>query len=116
MRLVKQVARLETGAAGAALVRVDPAPVEVCWSKHELRIDYEDLAPGEYIAVDVRVDDVIGEEGSVAGCTRLVTITERVTRSEYDLGWVTDRDGRRIGRVNETDGSLISYGALTGEE
>lgn len=104
MRLVKQVARLEAAGAARAL-EMDPAPVELCWSEHEERVDAELLEPGEYIAVDIRIDEeLLG--------ARVVTIKERVTLAPADLGFVSDAAGRRIGRVTAIDGSLISYEAL----
>jgi len=100
MRLIKSVERLE--AAGAARA-AEPAPVQMCWTKHETRVDAEELGPGEYIACDVTI------EGGGFICIR-----ERVTRDERDLGKVYEGAGaglrpRWVGDVTAIDGTLLSW-------
>jgi hypothetical protein len=40
--------------------------------------------------------------------TALLSITERITRDERDLGYVYDAGGVRVGRVVAVDGSMLT--------
>jgi hypothetical protein len=99
MRLIRQVAELEAAAAARA---EEPAPIGVCWTTYEERVEARELEEGEYIAADMtRVEELAG--------TAVIRIRERVTLDVRDLGWVYDAEGARIGRVVAVDGTLVSW-------
>jgi len=102
MRLIKQVGKLE--AAAAARVE-DRRAVGIAWTIHEAVVDASALAPGEYIAVDIRME--AGEGGDCQA--DFWHVFERITTDERDLGVVRNAAGDRIGIVVGLDGGLISW-------
>jgi hypothetical protein len=118
MRLITSLKRLEVDAARARKKR-EPAAVGLSWSKHEVAIDADSLQPGEYIAVDIRIEgcareqlDAAKESGRLPAATSAPpcwwAVTERVTRDVQDLGVVRDYFGNRLGRVVELEGSMVT--------
>ena len=104
MRLIGAVKRLE-GAAAAR--RVAPASIGIAWTKNEKRVTAEDLAEGEYVAVDVTVSE------SPAGAAAWWSVAERVTCDVGDLGYFYQEsagsDPVRIGRVVSIDTDMVRY-------
>ncbi len=100
MRLLRNVERLERGAADAAVD--DARRWCVVWTGYDSRLDAGALRDGEYLAVDVRRE--AGGEGAVRE-----RLTERVTVDAQDLGRVYTEDGRRVGRVVSIDGDLVKW-------
>ena len=102
MRLIKQVGKLE--AAASARVE-DRGAVGIAWTIHEAVVDASALAPGEYIAVDIRM-----EASDRGDCQAdFWHVFERITTDERDLGVVRNAAGDRIGIVVGLDGGLISW-------
>jgi hypothetical protein len=115
MRLIKRLDAIAAAAAAREAERVAGADLAVCWSVRESRVDDGDLEAGDYVACDVRYLD----EGAAAldalpvgvrpiDFTALLSITERITRDERDLGYVYDAGGVRVGRVVAVDGSMLT--------
>jgi hypothetical protein len=103
--------RLEAGAAAAR--ERGPAAVGLVWSTRESVVDPDTLQPGEYIAVDIRLEGcphVAGEPvpDALSDPPCWWTLAERVTTDPQDLGVVRDGFGARVGRVMELEGSMIS--------
>jgi hypothetical protein len=115
MRLIRRLDAIAAAAAEREAERVAGADLAVCWSVRESRVDDGDLEAGDYVACDVRYLD----EGAAAldalpvgvrpiDFTAQLSITERVTRDERDLGYVYDAGGVRVGRVVAVDGSMLT--------
>jgi hypothetical protein len=115
MRLIKRLDAIAAAAAEREAERVAGADLAVCWSVREARVDDGDLEAGDYVACDVRYLD----EGAAAldalpvarrpvDFTAQLSITERITRDERDLGFVYDAAGLRVGRVVAVDGSMLT--------
>jgi hypothetical protein len=116
MRLITSLKRLE---ADGLRRKREPAAVGLSWSRHEVVVDPESLQPGEYIAVDIRIEgcpreelDAAVESGRVPDATNAApcwwAVTERVTTDVQDLGVVRDYYGNRLGRVVELEGSMVT--------
>jgi hypothetical protein len=100
-RLLKRLERVEAAEAAEA---VAGNAIGICWSSFEgNRVDASTLARGELIAADVTIDywDHMGVPN--------ILVVERVTRDEADVGWVFDRQGEKIGRVVEIQGTLMMW-------
>jgi hypothetical protein len=108
MRLVRALERLE-GAAAAARAP-EPARVGLVWTCDDVRIDVEELAAGEYVAVDLVMGDELDETTSFG------QILERVTYDVGDLGVVRNASGERIGVVTAVDGTLLTWRADSGAD
>jgi len=107
MRLTRAVERLEASAAQAR--EAEPKGIGLVWTADDMRVEAEDLRPGEYIACDL----VMREE--LDGAVSLGSCRERVTADVADLGAVYDSSGARIGRVTAIDGELVSWERLDPE-
>jgi hypothetical protein len=79
--------------------------VGIVWSRDDVRVKRE-LEPGELVAVDMHR---IGSVGVGVDQTWCVRVVERVTLEEEDLGWVYDAAGVVVGRVTESDGSMLTW-------
>lgn len=101
-RFVRALFRAEVRAAAAAAALANRATAfGICWQGRTGRVDASKLLPGEAIAVDV----------TIAMWARLfheVREVERVTLDAQDLGWVLSPDGRRIGRVVDINGDVLT--------
>lgn len=118
VRLVRAVKRLETAwAAAEEPPEVEREPVCLIWHGRSPCVDAATLQAGEYIAVDV-VISVWGDTPrplspraplGVGERFRQVSESERITTDESDLGWVSNEEGRRIGRVTAIDRELLTW-------
>lgn len=96
MRLVSWGTRLrtlETSASQRERRSAAAGGVGLIWSAHEARVSVEDLGPGEYVAIDLDVDDWGNDVQPMQA-----RITERVSYSAEDRGYVR-HGGRVVGRV-----------------
>jgi hypothetical protein len=118
VRLIKRLDAIAAAAAAREAERVAGADLAVCWSVREARVDDGDLEAGDYVACDVRYLDEgaaaldalpLGSPARPVDFTALLSITERVTRDERDLGLVYDAAGVRVGRVVAVDGSMLTF-------
>lgn len=126
MRLIKNLQRLEDAAAAGREV-LPTGNVGIVWTCHETRVDPVTLRPGEYIAEDVEVRDILAEVAAAGGRAgdvgaagedldglepgpppELWTVRERVTLDPQDLGDVYGLAGELVGRVVAIDGALIT--------
>lgn len=104
MRLLRESALQRLEARAGSWSRA-AAGIGIVWTRDESRVERE-LDPGEWIAVDMYRVLSVGRNGDQTWCVRVV---ERVTRDEWDLGWVYDAAGAVIGRVTESDGSMLTW-------
>ena len=103
MRLTARVEKLASAAARAK----EPQTRElgIVWSTSDTRVDREQAKPGEYVAVDLYID----EPETAEGCPALVRTIERFTRNERDLGVVFDAKGARVGRIVAARGGVLRW-------
>lgn len=111
VRLIRSLRRLEDAAAAANAPEPVPQAICLAW-KGRAEVDAGTLLDGQYIAVDVVIsiwgDASAPVEGKQDVFFRQVAEHERITSDPEDLGWVTNGDGRRIGRVIVIDGDLVT--------
>ena len=106
------VARAESRGAGR------PAAQGICWGPPPELVDRAALQPGESVATDVDVEEVIGghyapDTGAWVKPTLVLAQRERITSDPDDRGRVF-QGGEPIGRVEEVVGKVITIAYASG--
>lgn len=105
-RAAAAVARAESRGAGR------PAAQGICWGPPPELVDRALLQPGQSVATDIDVEEVIGghydgDTGVWVKPTLVLALRERITSDSDDRGRVFQA-GEPIGRVEEVVGHVIS--------
>jgi hypothetical protein len=124
VRLIRSLKRMEEANRRANEPEPEPQAICLAWHGRGPRVDASTLVDGQYIAVDVTIWYWPGAIAAEPVTTlhgpcepegdgrreyfRWVEEVERVTADACDLGWVSNLDGRRIGRVVEIDRELVT--------
>jgi hypothetical protein len=117
MRLVRRLDAIATSQAAAAAEKKRGKALGIAWVKESTRVDETTLQPGEYIALDLWLDEPPADDGATpdtrdnAGtdALRIARMAERVTTNGADLGAVYDHTGADVGHIILLEDQMITF-------